>query len=224
MKRMVSSLRPFGAVSVSMSVTKPYLYLSPATARTVSIVLGADAIILFVSTRLGWGRFAGRERIGRGWSGTVGQAGRHRECQFGQRDALHGVAHGIVDAAPAAARRAQRFDVAGPGAMLDADGERNRAVDGAHDVGSRNRPGRAGQPVAALGTALRHQDARPGQRSQQLADGGGGKTGSRRQVEGVVAAIGLDGHLARQYHAVVCQSAEPDHETASFGQLRLNWS
>ena len=71
--------------------------------------------------------------------------------------------------------------------------------------------GCARQPVAALGAPLRHQHAGAGHGRQELADRGGGQAGSGRQVEGVVAAVGLDGHLARQHHAIVRQSAEPYH-------------
>src|SRR5688572_12925807 len=38
MKRMVSSLRPLGALSLSRSVSNPYLYLSTSSARTFSTV------------------------------------------------------------------------------------------------------------------------------------------------------------------------------------------
>src|SRR3546814_18307295 len=44
MKRTISSFRPLGAVSASMSVTKPYLYLS--SARTCSTVSRLAAIQL----------------------------------------------------------------------------------------------------------------------------------------------------------------------------------
>ena len=50
MKRTVSSLRPLGARSISMSVTKPYLYFSPSSA-TFSLVSRAAAIMRLTRPR-----------------------------------------------------------------------------------------------------------------------------------------------------------------------------
>src|SRR5262245_61584579 len=97
MKRMVSSVRPFGAVSVSMSVTNPYLYFSPVTARTVSIVSGEVAI-----TRPDTGLLLGRAftanrilALAQRRQALLDGASRHhhRWCQrhLGQRYSLEGL-------------------------------------------------------------------------------------------------------------------------------------
>ena len=45
---MISSFSPFGAVSISMSVTKPYLYLSTSSSFTCSAVFASmDMAILY---------------------------------------------------------------------------------------------------------------------------------------------------------------------------------
>src|SRR5262249_11618695 len=169
MKRIVSSLRPFGAVSVSISVTKPYLYLSPTTARTVSAVSRGDAMLLFRACRQGC---MGSLRLRR----VLAAAGHHgigqRERQFRQGYAAERLPNGIVDPPPPAPRRTERFHVAGAVALLDADRQGDRAINGADDVGRRHLRRRAGQPVAALGAAMRDEQPGAGEGSQELADSG----------------------------------------------------
>src|SRR5262249_962665 len=143
MKRIVSSLRPFGAVSVSISVTKPYLYLSPTTARTVSAVSRGDAMLLFSRPSSGLcGSVGGRRVLAAAGHHCVGE----RERQFRQGHAAERLANGIVDSPPAAPRRTERFHVAGAVALLDADRQGDRAINGADDVGRRHFRRRTGQP------------------------------------------------------------------------------
>src|SRR5438105_2728017 len=51
MKRTISSLRPLAAVSDSMSVVKPYLYLSTSMPLTSSIVSRSDMVVLYAAMR-----------------------------------------------------------------------------------------------------------------------------------------------------------------------------
>src|SRR5262249_42786233 len=142
-----------------ISVTKPYLYLSPTTARTVSAVSRGDAMLLF--SRLPSGLwlcgFVGLRRVlAAARPHGVGE----RERQFRQGHAAERLPDGIVDPSPAASRRAERLHIAGAVAVLDADRQGDRAVDGADDVGRRDLRRRTGQPIAALGAAMR--DEQPG--------------------------------------------------------------
>src|SRR5277367_6661198 len=113
MKRMMSSLRPFGARSVSMSVTKPYLYCS--TSRTVAAVWGTAAMSAHSAGD------AGRrlELI----QAERGDLVRHiGEAHFGER-----AAHSGVDAVPFALDRTQGFDAAMLIGGIGAGRQRDRA-------------------------------------------------------------------------------------------------
>src|SRR3546814_818597 len=119
MKRTISSFRPLGAVSASMSVTKPYLYLS--SARTCSTVSRLAAIqllscmhecfcrILPAATALlplllADGFIHARANL---LADLAGQAEARQHHHLREADRAQGLADGVVHPVPVAAPRSE---------------------------------------------------------------------------------------------------------------------
>src|SRR5258708_32850310 len=131
MKRTVLSSRPRGAFSDSISVTKPYLYFSPASERAVSAVSAEidGAVWLMMPWSRGFRMFRRSGRAGNAGARPLRPAGVRRHAgHLGQGHAVERVPHRLVDAVPAMTVGADRLDVAGARSVLDAQGECDRAV------------------------------------------------------------------------------------------------
>src|SRR5690606_36596442 len=111
MKRTMSSLRPLGAVTASMSVTKPYLYFCSAIERTCSIV---STLALIVPARSLRNRAVldadARPRFGRGYSAAGATCIWRHHVRQGDR--LQSRPNGGIDPIPASPHGAHRLDAA----------------------------------------------------------------------------------------------------------------
>src|SRR5262245_43712621 len=103
----MSSLRPFGMVSISTAVLKPYWYSFAAKSWIVGLSLMASS----------------------GLEGHRHEARRRRPRHLRQRDVRERLADHVVHAAPGAARRAARLDLAAARGGLAALGDRDGTLD-----------------------------------------------------------------------------------------------
>src|SRR5436190_7233696 len=123
MRRMMSSLSPRGAASVSTSVTNPYWYSRPVRFSIVFLS------VLSVMSDLDRPRRDARPD-GFLHAGEIGTRSDH----LGEADLAERLGHGLVDALPGAAHGAAGLELARPDVAAAAFGERERALERLEDL------------------------------------------------------------------------------------------
>src|SRR5437899_1699120 len=109
MSRMMSSFRPRGAASASMSVTKPHLYSRLASSSIVRV-----AVVILATLSLIVGQLQGNERRRHHLQDGLGQPRTQQLChsafvlqQVGQRDLAQRLAHPLIERLPQLAQSAR---------------------------------------------------------------------------------------------------------------------
>jgi hypothetical protein len=126
-------------------------------------------------------------------------------------------ASGAVDALPRIPDLATRL-LRASSRLNRALGDSDRAFERHDHLDHGNITGDAREAVAALGSALRDQQARSGQRLEDLAHDGRGKLGVLGQLAGVVrGVVSALGEMSHDDDSIVCEAADSEHDLPACG-------
>ena len=190
MSRTMSSDRPRGTVSSSISVTKPYLYFC-----SVSCSWSCSAVVMGVHSQ-GDGR--GPSVGGRG-TGAMAESGRFWSAPWMAR---------VTGSQLALAAQVASM----PQAIFagDALGERDGPLERLDDLGDRDRSAGAGQPVPAVTSAVRDDEPRLRELLAELRDGREGHAASGGQLLRGERAV-APREVREEDDRVVGELRHPDH-------------